>query len=742
MHITYVSSYIPRKCGIATYTRDIASAVSIDHEVSVVAMENPSLPTIYSQPVIHIIKQHILKDYLHSADALNAGSTEIIHLQHEFGLYGGEDGEYILQFVKRLQKPLITTFHTVLETPSPKQKHIIQELARISMKSIVMDKIGKSRLESIYGLNPQDSQIILHGAPIIDTEHRETVKTGVGFPHTFLVLSNNLLSRNKGIEFGIEAVAKALVKIPNLIYLVAGETHPVVKNSEGEAYRRELTDLVAKLHLQKQVIFINRYLSLTELGKYFSAADVYLTPYLDPQQTVSGTLSYAIGAGKACIATSYVYAKNMLSHGRGVLVPFSDSQAIAEALINLFQNPQIHQAMELKTTELRKRMSWEHVADKHIACYADILERCQTISAVALKMLKSTLNIDHLVNLTDEIGIFQHAKRVLPNAEFGYSTDDNARALIILSHLHRQKATPQSTLMLKTYLQFLKSAQSVDGSFYTFLSETGKWLDQSRHSDAYGRAMWGLGLYLYAQKDGRSNIVAQTMFESGLKQCDMIQDLRTAAYVILGLYYYIKANHKNVEQKNKAVKQLKKLGDFLVDNFGKTQKDNWQWYEEIITYDSFRLPQAMLAIYLITKDVAYKDIAEVSLQFLYENTFNPSRNYFDFIGQDGWQDRQGIKANYDQQPLEAAAAIEAYIFADKAAPQKEYLAKSHVAFEWFFGRNRNHRSIYDQTHNGVFDGLTPRGVNLNEGAESIICFLMAQWSLQQTTHKASQVLDL
>jgi hypothetical protein len=383
----------------------------------------------------------------------------------------------------------------------------------------------------------------------------------------------------------------------------------------------------------------------------------------------------------------------------------------------------------------RKRMSWDQVADKQIGCYKTVLKQLQEVARETQALLQLPLNISHLIHLTDEVGIFQHAEKILPNVRFGYSTDDNARALIIMSLLHRKKATEQTSKMLEVYLQFLLKAQGKDGSFHTFLSNNGEWIDRSTNSDAYGRAMWGLGRHLYSQKGGKLSAKAQLMFESGLKQSTNIHDLRTAAYTILGLYYYLKAHEENTAEMKIAKNQMMYLGEYLMSKFLKSHTESWLWYEEMITYDSFRIPQAMLAVYLITRKPIYKKIAEKSLQFLYECSFNQTRNYFDFIGQDGWHKKNGYKANYDQQPLEAAGAVEAYIFADKAVPHQKYLTKGKIAFEWFFGRNRNHRSIYDQVNKGVFDGLTPRGVNLNEGSESIICFLMAQWSLQRAIAK-------
>ncbi|MEK7070577.1 MAG: glycosyltransferase, partial [Patescibacteria group bacterium] len=319
MKITYISSYIPRKCGIATYTRDLSVEIHKKRvAIALIAMENPFLPHSYTAPVTDIIHQEKFEDYQKIAKKINKSSTDIVHIQHEFGLFGGDDGEYILSLASALTKPLIVTFHTILFTPTDRQKYIIQELARLSRNVIVMDEVAKNRLEHVYGLNPHHSIFILHGAPIVKMK-KDDAKKVINLSDSFILLANNLLSRTKGIEYAIGAIEHAVKKIPNLVFLIVGETHPLVKKGEGESYRNELQALVKKLNLEKHVVFINEYVSLEKLQIYLASADVYITPYLDPQQITSGTLSYAIGAGKACIATPYIYAKDMLAKDRGTL---------------------------------------------------------------------------------------------------------------------------------------------------------------------------------------------------------------------------------------------------------------------------------------------------------------------------------------------------------------------------------------------------------------------------------------
>ncbi len=734
MRITYISSFVPRKCGIATYTRDLSEDVVKKHTpVSIVAMENPLLPQDYSKPVEGMIRQEKLSDYKKLALKINADTSDIVHLQHEFGLFGGNDGEHILTFATLLNKPIVVTFHTVLLTPTEHQKYIIQELARLSRFSIVMDEVAKNRLEHVYGLNPNDSVFILHGAPIVNMNKVDAKKI-LDHSDSFILLANNLLSRSKGIEYAIEAVAEAVKKIPNLKFLIVGETHPLVKKSEGESYREELMALVKKLNLEKSVIFTNEYVPLEKLQIFLAAADVYITPYLDPQQITSGTLSYAIGAGKACIATEYVYAKDMLAKGRGTLVPFRNSGAIAKALIDLHMNPKKLHKLETSVTKLRKDMRWSRVAEKHIQLYSKILKLNDT-KAIAESFINEPLDISYLAHLTDAVGVIQHTHHAIPDRKFGYSTDDNARALIVVSELYKHNKSRETLKLVELYISYLTFAQEINGTFHTFLNFNGSWDDATDVTDPYGKAMWALGINLYFNESERLAQSVHSIFVRNLAQMENIRDLRTAAYTMLGLYYYVLTYETKTDAAVLAEENLMKLANFLVKSYEKHSSTDWDWFETSVTYDNFRLPQALFAAFMITGNERYKQVATATLNFITKCNFDKKNNYFDFIGQDGWYTKGTPKANYDQQPLEAAAAVDAYLFASKALHKKTYYNQARLAFEWFFGNNRNRRFIYDENTKGVYDGLTLRGVNQNEGAESIVCFLMSCLSLQNFLKK-------
>lgn len=730
MHITYISTYVPRKCGIATYVRDLSATIAKQkNKVEIVAMENPLTPYTYKKPVKYTIPQEDKEAYVVLAQKINNSDTEVVHIQHEFGLFGGADGEYIIELAKHIKKPLVVTFHTILFTPTDNQKYIIQELSRLSRSIVVMEEIAKDRLQNIYGISPRDISIIYHGAPEVNVA-QSVAKKKLGYPHSFIMLANNLVSRNKGFEYAIEAITAAAAEIPELIFLIVGETHPLVKKHEGESYRKELEELIKKHNLSENVILINKYISASEIETYFAACDIYITPYLDPQQITSGTLAYAVGAGKVCIATEYVYAKKMLTKGRGILVPFRDSSAIAAALIDLYKNPKKRKQIEHETKNVEAGMSWGEVSAEHIKLYNNLLNLNNTIHKISRNFLKADLDLSYLMFLTDGVGIMQHSYLTIPDNNFGYSTDDNARALIVVGQLDVDGTDLELQKLTRIYMGFLKFASVKNGAFHTFLNYNREWTDEADIPDAYGKAVMALGNYVYKDNEFNFTQVAKNIFETSMEQFENIRDLRTAAYCMLGLYYYIQKYGDKTDSAFHAMEFMKKLADFLVASYEKHKDTSWEWFEDDMTYDNFRLPQALFAAYLILDDVKYKQVGESTMKFLLDVNFNKDLDCFDFIGQDGWYKKNGKKAEYDQQPLEAGSAVEALLFAKEATGDKSYVQQAFLSYEWFFGRNRNNRSLYDPITKGVYDGLNLRGVNQNQGSESIVCFLMASLALK------------
>lgn len=736
MHITFVSTFTPRKCGIATYTHDLAEALQEQRVVvSIAALDTKSLNLEYPEIVSIKIEEGLLADYIKAAEEINESSSDIIHIQHEFGIFGGEDGEYILEFAKALTKPFIVTFHTILAAPNPNQKRIMQELTRLSRAVIAMKEIGLDRLINIYAANQRDINIIYHGVPNMNYLSKSDIRKKLGLEKKFVIMSSNLISRNKGFEYVIKALPQIVKKIPEVVYIIIGETHPNVKRIEGESYRNELQQLTTDLDVTKHVVFVNEYVSLDRLKEYFVAADIFTTPYLDPEQITSGTLAYAIGAGKVCIATPYIYAKSLLKSNRGIIIPFRNDAEFSKNVIYIHSNSQKRRLFEKNARTLGKQMHWPYIAKKHNSLYKSILRTNGSLRKATLKFIKQQIDTTYLFTLTDTVGIAQHTSLRIPNSRHGYSTDDNARALIVAISLYKKTHSPQLFALVKAYLGFLFFAQEESGKFHTFLRAGTEWTDAGNISDAFAKALWGLGFFLYSHPTSPFAVNADQMFRRALNQVHNIESIRTISFTILGLHYYHKAFAEQKDSADSAYVALEHLANVLVEAYNKNSSVEWEWFEKEATYDNFRIPQALFLAYITTKNKSYKTIAEKSLNFLLLWNYNATGGYFDFIGQDGWLVQGKGKAFLDQQPLEAASAVSCLIIAYKVTKNKHYLQLAVEAFSWFLGKNRNHASLLDKLTGGIYDGLTITGVNENEGSESIICFLIAQLELQEMVKK-------
>ncbi len=736
LRITFISTYPPRKCGIATYTRDLVEQLQKqNNSVEIIALNNKKEGFNYPSIVTSTIEKDNRKDYLVTAKRINASDMDIVHIQHEYGIFGGSDGEYILDFARALKKPFVVTFHTTLKTPSQRQMFIIRELTRLSHGVITMKEIGKDRLTSIYGLNGRDISIIFHGVPDMDHLQKEEMKNKLGFSGRFILMTSNLISSNKGIEYAIQALPAIFKKIPQVLLLIVGETHPQVKEQEGEVYREALQKLVKQLGVEKHVRFVNQYLPIDTLKEYFASADVVITPYFDAEQITSGTLAYAIGAGKVCIATPFIYAKNMLKNNRGILVSFKDAGEIASEVLAIYAHPRKRKTLEKRAYTFGKQMRWPKIAKKHSVLYKSLLQKEQNREKVVMSYIKNPIDIAYLSAITNTIGILQHTHESIPDTRFGYSTDDNARALITVSALYKKNPSQQLLSLLKGYLGFLYFAQEENGKFHTFLGADNKWLDSETVNDAFGKAVWALGFFLYSCPDSPFAASANTMFRKTLVHLPFITSIRTVAFVMLGLYFYHAAFEDQKDTADIAYNLLKRLAGFLVEKYNQEKQNDWQWFEKTVTYDNFRLPQALFLAYLATKENKYKIIAEKTLAFLLDCNYDKERNFFDFIGQDGWFVKGKKKADFDQQPLEPAAAVNTLVLAYEVTQKKIYLDKAIESFAWFFGKNRNHITMINELTRGIYDGLTPVGVNENQGSESIICFLLAHIDLQGAIKK-------
>ncbi len=732
--IAFISSWMPRRCGIATFTSDMIEhagrAAKGCMQPCVIAMEAFE-PLHYGDEVRCVVHRERKKDYIAAADYINFSGVNLVVLQHEFGLFGGDAGAYITLLLGRLNVPVITTLHTILEQPDTQQRRVITDVANASARLVVMSRRGVAMLRDIYGIAGEKVEFLPHGLPALSFSNSAPFKHELGFHQRKIVLTFGLLSRNKGIEWAVRALPDVVRAHPDILYLVLGATHPEVKKADGEEYRLSLRRLVKDLGLEKHVVFINRFVTDEELHRYLSAADYYLTPYLSREQITSGTLAFALGLGKAVISTPYWYAEELLADGRGILVPFRDEAAITAALMNLLEDPDACEAMRRRAFDYGRAMTWPKVGEGYwrlfLACATDRIVPVRTtgftpashISVVDLPELR----LDHFQRLTDDTGIIQHAVHTVPDRRHGYCTDDNARALEVMVRLYRQRKDVNSLRLLDIYLAFLLQARKEDGTFNNFMSFDRRFLAPVRSDDASARAIQALGALIAWPPRPSLTMLASTIFRAAIAAT--CYSLRGRAYEILGLADYLREFPDDSDMR----REMKRATDEIVQAFHVTATADWQWFEDCLTYDNAVLPHALFVAARILKNDAWRAVAVDACRFLVSATY--ADNHFSFVGCHGWYPKDGEKAQYDQQPLDAASTVRMLRAAFDATDDTYYLGLERKAFDWFLGENDGHVALFDFASKGCFDGLTPDGVNANQGAESLIAYTLAHLSIEE-----------
>ncbi len=737
--IAFIGNYLPRKCGIATFTTDLCEAVAgqyPDTECTVVAMNDQSDGYDYPERVRFEIPQEDLKSYRSAADFLNLQNIDLVCLQHEFGIFGGQAGSHILTLLRGLHMPVVTTLHTVLTDPDANQRLIMGELAQLSDRLVVMSERAAQYLQTIYNVPAEKIDLIPHGIPDVPFVDPNFYKDKFEVEGKQVLLTFGLLSPNKGIETVIKALPKILEKYPDVVYMVLGATHPNVIRLQGESYRESLQNLATELGVEENVIFHNQFVSLDELVEFIGAADIYITPYLTPSQIVSGTLAYTVGAGKAVISTPYWYAEELLADERGLIVPFQDSEAIAEQVTYLFENEVERHAIRKRAYLYGREMVWPKVAQKYMESFQRTREGRilhPQLASTAPDVSESAsgeliydlpiLNFNHLLRMTDDKGIFQHAVFNLPNYGEGYTTDDNARALVLallLDQLDSDRYVDMEALASR-YLAFIWYAYNEDkGRFRNFLAFEGGWLEEVGSDDSHGRALWSLGSVLgYARNEGLQGVAAR-LFGQALSATLDLKSPRAWAFTLLGIHAYLRrfSGDRAVTQAGQT------FAERLMELYYQTRGPGWYWFEDVVTYNNATLPHALL---LSSQWMERADMAQVALEsllWLVEIQTSPN-GYFVPVGSNGFFPRGGEKARFDQQPIEASAMVSACLEAYRITQDKFWYRQAQTAFGWFLGQNDIGLSLYDPTTGGCHDGLHPDRLNQNQGAESTLAFLSA-----------------
>ncbi len=736
--IAFIGNYLPRQCGIATFTTDLCEAMAVEYsDKSFIALPVNDNGTGYDYPerVRFELTEKDIDSYRRAADFLNINNVDLACLQFEYGIFGGRSGSHILALLYELRMPIVTTLHTILHDPDPDQRRVLEEVAALSDRLVVMSNRGAEILQEVYHVVPEKIDRIPHGIPDVPFADPSFNKDIFGVEGKIVLLSFGLLSPNKGIETVISALPGIVAKYPNIVYMIVGATHPHVIRQKGEAYRLSLQWLAQEKGVEGNVIFFNRFVSLEELIEFISAADIYITPYLFAAQIASGTLAYTLGAGKAIISTPYWYAEEMLAEGRGVLVPFNDPAAMAAQVNNLLGNESERQAMRKRAYMFARTMVWPQVAQR----YMESFERARTERrhfippGFTVKALDKRpgelppLKLDHLRRMTDETGMLQHALFTVPNYREGYTTDDNARALMV-SALLEELGNVDALELASRYLAFAWYAfNSGTGRFRNFMNYHRQWLEEKGSDDSHGRALWALGTVL-----GRSNTpalqsTAGRLFEQALPAILDTTSPRAWAFALIGIHEYV---HRFAGDR-RASQVREELSGRLFALYKNHRVDEWRWYEDMLTYCNAALPHALLLSGESMANAEMTDAGLESLTWLKDlQCINADGGHFVPIGSNGFYERGGKRARFDQQPIEAQTMVSACLVAHRITGDKHWRREARRAFEWFLGRNDLNLTIYDPTTGGCRDGLHSDRPNENQGAESTLAYLQSLLELR------------
>ncbi|MFM2367866.1 MAG: hypothetical protein RL619_162 [Bacteroidota bacterium] len=725
-----VSSYPSRECGIATFSNDIVNAIeNVFGEtlpVEVCALQNSNQNFSYNSEVTYILPVDSLDHYRLIAEKINErNDIGLVCIQHEFGLFRGDYGDYILSFILALNKPIVTVFHTVLPNPDEKRKKIVHAIADLSDKIIVLTKNSQAILTRDYQLPEIKTIVIPHGNHSVLWEQKDELKTKYDFSDKIIMSTFGLISENKGIETVLRALPEIVKKYPEVLYLVIGKTHPEIIDREGEKYRDSLNSIVQELHLENNVIFINEYLQLLQLLECLTLSDIYLFSSKDPNQTVSGTFAYAMSCGCAVISTPIPHAAETLVNGNGILLNgFDKSEEFEKAILYLIENKEERIAMGKNAFTLAHATTWENIAIQYRLLFDLLTNREED-----LRFNFPPIKLDHIEKLTTDFGILQFSKFSTPDPESGYTLDDNARALINMV-LYNKAFPHKNTLKLaNTYLNFIEGIQQDDGwfdNYKDFENQLTKQNGEVNLEDANGRALWSLGTVISHRESLPLDMICQAVkcWDKALKRIDNIKSPRAIAYALKGLYFYY-SFYKDDEIKP----HIEKLADELLHHYNINSAENWCWYEDYMTYANNVLPEAMMYSFLVTKNPKYKKIAVITFDFLLSHYF--MKGQLKVISNRGWFKKENERIFYGEQPIEVATTIIALDLFYEVTKNKKYKDQLKLAFIWFLGNNHLKQIMYNPENGASYDGLEDKHININQGAESTLCYFKARLIMEK-----------
>ncbi|MCZ4222649.1 glycosyltransferase [Pedobacter rhodius] len=737
MKIAYISTYPPRECGLATFNQNLVNALSLnssyDAEQSFIVAMNESDDLnehAYPEDVKFIIRQQNQQDYIDAADFINKSNIDTCIIEHEFGIYGGNSGIFLLSLLNRLQKPFITVLHTVLKEPNFMQQTIIKEIALKSSKIVVMSKKAVLFLTSIYQIPSVQIKLIEHGVPDLEPISNNAVSKSDLFKNRKVLFTFGLISRNKGLETVIKALPDVVEKHPEVLYVILGNTHPGVVKHNGEEYRDSLKALAKDLGVEQNIAFVNKFVSEEELHQYLTACYLYITPYLNEAQITSGTLSYAVGAGAAVVSTPYWHAQELLADNRGKLFDFKNDVQLAQIINTLIDDEVKYQLLKNNAYQYGLNLRWPAIGNIYMATLQEALAKgkkpARTIPPIIDVDSMPALNLNHIALLTDDTGIIQHAKFGIPNLKEGYCIDDNARALILSLMAYDQNKNQKALKLMPVYLSFIQYMQREDGNFRNFLSFNRNYLDEVGSEDSFGRTIWSLGYLINTGPNNSYREFGRELFSNAVPHFKTLKYLRAMANTIIGIAHYLRAHHGD----ELLIKEINQLAKSLTDAYKVNKDGNWHWYEDILTYDNALLPLALLCHYEVTGNKESYRIAMESIEFL--NSFSFENGYLNPVGNAGWMKKHGKNPIYDQQALETMAMVLLYSKTFEITKDDKYLSLMQISYEWFLGKNSLHIPLYDFETHGCADGLQFNSVNRNQGAESTLAYFISHLTVLNT----------
>jgi glycosyltransferase involved in cell wall biosynthesis len=741
MKIAFIGTYPPKQCGIGTFTHNLLKAIvqNTEHRIvtdmaMVIAINDKDRLYDYPNEVKFTVERNQQSDYINAANYINFSDADVCVLEHEFGIFGGDDGVFILPMIHRLEVPLIVTFHTVLRDPSYTQRSIVEEIGKKAARIVVMSKRAVNFLADIYKIPNEKIVLIEHGVPEFDLILKKNAKEKFGLENRKVLLTFGLLSRNKGIETVIHALPGVINKHPDILYIILGATHPNVVKQYGEEYRFYLHRLVKNYGIEKNVYFNNEFVTEQVLFEYLTASDIYITPYLSETQITSGTLSYAIGTGCAVVSTPYWHAQELLDNNRGKLFSFKNSDELSDILNELLTNEEKLETLRVNAFEYGKKLRWPKIGKQYLylAEYVcDNWEKAPKLSRQAIELsLLPPFDIAHIKRLTDDTGIVQHAKYGIPNLKEGYCVDDNARALLMTVMAWRQNHNHETVNLMPVYLSFIHYMQRENGNFRNFLSFSRQFLDEYGSEDTFGRTIWALGyLIRFAPNDAFKQLGREIFFKS-VPYFNTIGSIRGAANTIIGISYYI----KDVQNDEGMLRIMDALSNKIIGAYNTSKTDGWHWFENDITYDNGILPLSLFCVYEINGNKEALDIAKESLTFLESLTLK--HGYFVPVGNKGWfRKGESCPPEFDQQSIDIMAMILAYYQAFQVTKCKDYIEKLFSCYLWFLGENSLRLPLFDHETKGCCDGLGEKGLNRNQGAESTLAYWISHLTVLSAQEK-------